>query len=144
MKYFLTLIILLSSWSAFSQSKVSYRFEVSISDEWTDWEEQAEELAEQGWLLEDSDEGLFVASNSDISIDELPISLNIADFEIRIFKTARSFKVSLDYIYGDYDGSAKSSAYLSTGAANIIDLSGGEHASGSWSVDAKAIVWLKE
>ncbi len=140
----LLLLLLFFRFSIFAQNKVSYRIEAKVYNEFLEISEA--DLEDTNWVLEEDEYGemLLVNSAKDISINSLPLDLSLDYVDIRIFKTKRgSFKINVEASFGDHDQSAGASTYLIEGV-NVIEVSGGDHASGVWSANIKAIVHLKE
>lgn len=139
MKNILLLILFLNTLSAFAQSKISYSFEVKISDAWTDWAEEEVVLKNEGWKITKKEGNrVYIQSAKDFPISNFPFYLSVADFEIKISNWNGDYYLAMNYIYGDYDISATSSSKLTTLDKNVLSLRGGDHASGTWSINAKA------
>lgn len=145
----LTSIFFLISYLGHSQEEIQlldqFELELSIqeSNEYSDVDPQ--EYLDLGWQLIDEDEGIFQFKKTIRITQDLPFSKGLDLTYIRIDNAG---VVNLGAEYGDYDASAKTSTTLPfvnnqlvyTGKEIVIELSGGDHASGAWYTDSKAVI----
>lgn len=122
----------------------SYHLEIEVSGDGIT-EVFSEDLEEDGWIEESDKWGdlIYILGKRDIPYQNKVIKEKLSDVEFTIRKTRRGgFQACLGMAVGDWDASSDGCFYLNPGV-NVFNVSGGDHTSGSWSFDGKAVVHWK-
>jgi hypothetical protein len=145
MKTALLILVGLITFSANAYGPIfSYHLEIETYGEGTT-EIFLDEIERDGWKEELGKWGdaVYVLGKRDVLFQDKTISESIGDVEFTIRKTKRgAFRACLGISVGDYDSSSEACTYLNPGV-NILEADGGDHTSGSWSFDGKAVIHLK-
>ena len=132
---------LITSASAFATT-FNYKFKILLDS--MDSDLLVHEAQEEGWEIEKNDEGDYLITITDkIDTSELPYTLMTSGPSInisRISNSSDSFLVAINYHYGDYDASVSASTITDGSSSTHLMMTGGDHASGSWSVDSNLVL----
>lgn len=141
---FLVLVSVFLTFQSTFGAVFSYHVEVEADGDFVS-DLSKDEVEESGWSIESDDwDSYLTIGKRNVGLEgKRSIVESIGDIEFVISQTKRgAYKACLGISVGDFDSSADGCTYLHPGV-NVLYASGGDHASGAWGFDGKAVIHLK-
>ena len=113
--------------------------------EYMDCQDEAMDSYGEGWRFDEAESACRYQSTVQVSREGLPYRSEMGFFVIKLTKEGRA---SINYCYGDCDGGARAKVQFPTRSGRILfgdqpnnlSLSGGDYASGYWSISANVAI----